>query len=109
MIAFRIPAGTQARAVRADHDWMPGNIRRITTCDEHLFLLEDVIVDPRGKVGTGPQHNRTIGGAYAARGWYGFHDHDGHGHADTQIARTVCRQGWVLLVPAGSIDTGDGV
>jgi hypothetical protein len=105
MIAFVIVPGTKARAIRANRDWMPGNIRHFTTQRRSMFFAEDVVVDPTGHLGTGPQHSRTIGGSYASAGWYGFHSHDGHRHADTAVAQAVCREGWVLLVPARDVIT----
>lgn len=103
MIAFHIPAGTPARAIRADQEWYPRNIRQIETKNDHTFYLEDVVIDPLGKVGTGPD-SHTIGGHYASRGWHGFHSHEGHDHA-TDVSRRVCRKGWILLVMADYIDT----
>jgi hypothetical protein len=97
MIAFQVAAGTPAIAIRTREEWMGANLRRITTRQDHLFVLEDVIVDPLGRVGTGPQNRATIGGAYAQAGYYGFETHEGCTHPDTQIGRAGCRTGWILL------------
>lgn len=40
------------------------------------YFLEQLRVDPLGHVGCGPQNSKTIGGEWAARGFYGFGQHE---------------------------------
>jgi hypothetical protein len=106
MIAFVIQPGTQARAIRADRDWHPSNVKHFTTKHRQMFFAEDVVVDPVGHLGTNRSHTNAIGGDYARAGWYGFHSHEGHTHDEYDgIRRALCREGWVLLVPARDVIT----
>lgn len=69
MRAFIVPAGTPAVALRNG----PAMVEQdsVTTRREAMYFLEDVTVDPLGRVGAGPV-GVTLGAAYAAGGWYGF-------------------------------------
>jgi hypothetical protein len=104
MHAFVIPAGTTVRVVRNHAEWLPGNFREHITRADQLFYAEDVIVDPAGisPHAALPSHTRTIGGAYAERGWYGFQ----RGHGQPPGSPEAEGDGWTLLVPGSSVTVG---
>lgn len=88
MRAFTIAKGTTIKIIKEKTEWYAENFAEHVTTKENMFFLEDMVVDPTGILGQacGPQHKRTIGGAYAAAGNYGFK-----------------RDGWVALIPAGEV------
>ena len=86
MRAFEIKAGTVVRVIKDGQEWYGPNFQSHTTTQDNLFFLEEVAIDPFGKVGCGPQFKKTIGGHYAKSGWYGFR-----------------RDGWCILVPMGQV------
>jgi len=82
MKLFEVKKGTEVRAIRDGREWYPGNFEVRVTKKDHVFDLEEIRVDPVGQVGSHKGHRKTLGGAYAESGYYGFG-----------------RAGWVLLVP----------
>jgi hypothetical protein len=82
MRAFTIKAGTDVHMIPRDtyavSGFHPSRVKPYTTEKDKMFFIEDMIIDPLGHVGTGPQHKVTIGGYYAERGWYGFALADPH-------------------------------
>ena len=101
MRAFQIPAGTLAQAIEPDADWTPANIETIITKADQLFFTEDIVVDPLGHVGTGPD-SVTVGGLYAQQGFYAFRE--GAAALGTNVdAHRQDRTRWTLLVAADKV------
>lgn len=71
MRAFEVPALTPVLVIRDGKEWRAPNIVNYVTRKSQTFFIEEMIVDPLGHVGCGP-NDVTIGGAYAAAGYYGF-------------------------------------
>jgi hypothetical protein len=86
---FLIPQGTKVKLIREGKEWHAQNIREFVTTKLNVFEKEEVVVDPVGKLGCHQGHSKTIGGAYAKAGWYGFRS-----------------QGWNVLVPASNVQYG---
>ena len=87
MIALEVKKGTDGLVIKDGKEWVAPNFTNHTTTKDLLFFAEDIRIDPLGKVGCGPQDCVTIGGVYAAGGWYGFE-----------------RDGWILLVPFAEVE-----
>ena len=86
---FQVEKGTKVRLIPEGKPWHPNHIREFTTTKVNIFTKEEVIVDPIKKLGTNRSHPKTIGGAYAKAGWYGFKS-----------------QGWNVLVHASNVKYG---
>ena len=84
---FEIKAGTAVKCIKEHQEWFVNNFRSHTTKADQLFGKEEVAVDPVGKLGAHRGMPCTIGGQYAANGWYGFR-----------------RDGWVMLVPVPDVE-----
>lgn len=85
---FVVKAGAEAIAIRDGREWYPENMTEIKTKTTHVFWKEEMILDPTGiaKWACVPANDRTIGGAYAKAGYFGFR-----------------RDGWALLVRAANV------
>jgi hypothetical protein len=70
MRAFLIAEGTKVKAIKFNGLAQP-QIEEKVIKEETMYFLEDIAIDPIGKVDCGPQHN-TIGGDWARKGFYGF-------------------------------------
>lgn len=70
MRAFIIKEGTEVIAVNFKKSSSATLDKKIVK-KETMYFLEDIGVDPIGKVGVGPNHN-SIGGRWARQGYYGF-------------------------------------
>lgn len=66
MRAFQIRRGTEIQVMKLD-----GSVEAKTMKRDELYEIEDVVIDPLGHVGQGPQ-DKSIGGEYARGGFYGF-------------------------------------
>lgn len=84
---FLVPTGTKSRVIKEKAEWLPGNFRQWTTRKENVFDKHEVAVDPVGKLGVHRGFSKTIGGAYAAGGYYGF-----------------ARDGYIILVRAVDVE-----
>jgi hypothetical protein len=89
MKAYVVPAKIEARIVQNGKEWGYGNIKTYTTTKKNMFFEEDIRVDPIGKIACHKGYAKTIGGSFAASGYYGFE-----------------RDGWVLLVHAKDVQIG---
>lgn len=95
MKLFHVKAGTAIK-VHNNADTSPATYRtedRVLKRDL-TFELEDVRIDPVGRVGCHRGYVRTIGGAWAEAGYYGF------GFRDDAAGRT----GWTILVPCNQVE-----
>lgn len=70
MRAFVVKKGTEVFAAGFKKSSSVVLDKKITKEDK-MYFIEDIGVDPIGKVGTGPNHN-SIGGQWAREGYYGF-------------------------------------
>jgi hypothetical protein len=95
MKLFHVKQGTAVKI----HDNTDGTVAtyrtedRVLKCDM-IFELEDVRIDPVGRVGCHRGFVKTIGGAWADAGYYGF------GYKDDEAGRV----GWTILVPANAVE-----
>ena len=89
---FIVEKGVVARAIKDGREWVDKNFQTIKTKEVNVFDKHELIIDPTG-IGTAYALTRankvTIGGAYAAAGWYGFR-----------------RDGWSLLVESRDVVYG---
>lgn len=81
MKLFTIKSGTPCRVVKVGNEWTPGNILTHETEHENVFEVEDIAIDPVGRVNCHAGMTRTIGGSYARNGYYGF-----------------VKRGWIIIV-----------
>jgi hypothetical protein len=68
--AFLIKKGTEVTAVNFKQSSSYKLDKKVIKRDT-MYSIEDIGVDPLGKVGAGPNSN-TIGGQWARQGLYGF-------------------------------------
>jgi hypothetical protein len=70
MRAFVIEEGTRVNAIKFNGLAQPQIDEKVIK-EQTLYFLEDIVIDPVGKIGCGPQY-MTIGGDWARKGYYGF-------------------------------------
>jgi len=68
--AFLVKKGTEVTAVNFKQSSSSKLDKKVIKRDT-MYFIEDIGVDPLGKVGAGPNSN-TIGGQWARQGLYGF-------------------------------------
>lgn len=95
MKLFLIPAGTDTKVIRGGKEWFSHNFEAHTTRLDNTFPLEQLIVDPVGKVGAS-RGGVTVGSAYAEAGYYGF--------ADEAYISSHGRRGFAMLVPGNRVE-----
>ena len=71
MRAWLVKEGTKVISVKISGLAQP-KMKEQTIKKETMYFEEDVVIDPVGKFGVGPQHQATIGGKFAKQGYYGF-------------------------------------
>lgn len=71
MKLFKVPAGTQARALRESGSGIV-TVEEVVLKAEAIYEIEEIAVDPIGNVGDVRLQDQAIGGDYARAGWYGF-------------------------------------
>jgi hypothetical protein len=104
MRAFSVKAGTDVRMVPVE-TYSGGGfmaLRDYTTQKDKMFFVEDIVIDPTGinKDASTPDHKSTVGGAYAAGGWYGFALADPH-----RYPKGAPGSKWyAVLVPASKVE-----
>lgn len=79
MKMFEIKAGTKIKVHKHGESDFHYPVEDRVAKKDILFMLEDLVVDPIGSVGVGPQHKKLIGGFFAERGYCGFHYTDRRG------------------------------
>jgi hypothetical protein len=89
VLALIVKKGTTVQVIKEGKEWYSCNFTEVETTKENMFFREDIRVDPIGKLSTASTRydKKTIGGAYAAGGWYGFY-----------------RDGWYMLVPMDQVE-----
>jgi len=76
MKMFKVAQGTKVVVIKSGAEWYTKNFVDHSTKNENLFAMEEIVIDPVGKLG--PSKNGvTVGGAWAAAGYYGF-ERDGY-------------------------------
>ena len=76
MKLFKIYKGTKVQVIKEDVMLNKDNIHTHITKNDNIFEMEEMVIDPLGRVGS-PALNRV----YGSRGYYGFR-----------------KNGWVLFV-----------
>ena len=76
MRAFEVKKGTVVQVIKEGREWATPNFIERECKKDNLFFLEDIRIDPIGKLGPMPG-GVTIGGHYAHLGYYGF-ERDGY-------------------------------
>lgn len=88
MKLFKLVPGTACHVIQDGKEWTPGNLLSHETEKELVFCMEDIRVDPIGKIGCHRGFIKTIGGSYAENGYYAFiHE----------------SSGWIVIVHANDV------
>jgi len=87
---FLIEAGTKVKVLKPGQEFTHANLTSRVTTKTNVFDVAELIIDPTGisRWVCGPKNERTIGGWYASRGYYGFET----------------TSGWRLLVSAYDLE-----
>lgn len=72
MKLFIVKQGTPCRVIQDGQEWRPENLLTHETEHDHTFEIEQIRIDPVGKVSLHKGFSSTIGGVYAKNGYYGF-------------------------------------
>lgn len=77
-------------------------LKPYTTRKDTMFFDEDMIIDPLGirRDCSTPGDKHTVGGAYAAGGWYGFAMADPHQYPKGKPGA----RWYAVLVPASKVE-----
>ena len=71
MKMFTVEAGTKVKLIKTNTEWYTYNFVDHTLKHDQSFFLEDVRIDPVGRVAN-CRGNVTVGSAWAEAGFYGF-------------------------------------
>lgn len=85
MKLFKVEKNTNVYVVKNDVAWLHLNVKDFVTTKENIFEIEDMVIDPIGKIGFN-REAKHIGGYYARQGYYGFK-----------------KDGWVMLVHISNV------
>lgn len=72
MKAFIVPEGVKVAVIKKGKEWYDDNFEHKVTNKESMFFVEDITVDPVGRLGIHRGFVNTVGGMYAKDGFYGF-------------------------------------